>query len=492
MNSYTLKYYFFTLSLICLFSSCLTPDEFSIDEQRNQGFLSYDSGLGVTSGVKILPYSTDTDSGYILLGNTDTGLDENYFLVKTDTKGRILASVSFGDLDADNEAVDMIIEDDYIFVLGSAYDKNLDRVIPATTAFSLDGLLPENFFNVNFATPIDTSGATQFIYEEKSDAFIYFEEEKAKIVVSTVLDVFDKNLGKVYLIGSDFGFGGSNDIKSVDLIVIDTTSIPMEVQADVVPGDKISFVMGGVKKMPTNQGSSFIVGATISIKNWNDSLKTTYFYLAQYSIQQDQLIRTNEWYYKTPDKNQFEAFEILSENPTRLMILSAEDNYYYGDLYELPQNASIINSWYDFIDFGPNKQAGKSANLSKIVVNGKTHLFVTTVKSDNGLYVERLELDDNLKFVRPWYAINGGDIVSLSLWNSSQSFNNIWTSASSPDGISYFPSLAYNKQLRNNVGNVVPKWGDDQGFCIIGTHDFLDLSKMVMMQIDANGEYILE
>ena len=152
-------------------------------EQVNQGFLTYSSGFGQTEGVRISSYGDE--EGYILLGNTDSGNDENYFIVKTDIKGNIIWAKSHGDLRVDNKSRDLIVEDGIIYILGDQYNDTLERIIPFTTAFDLESGQRINDFNINLADSIDNL----LIYEEESANLLLFNDIKKKVIASTALNI---------------------------------------------------------------------------------------------------------------------------------------------------------------------------------------------------------------------------------------------------------------------------------------------------------------
>jgi hypothetical protein len=421
------------ISCFCLITTFMSCEDYQATsfEQVNQGFQTYSSGFGQTEGVKIRSYGDN--EGYILLGNTDSGNDQNYFLVKTDIKGNIIWAKSYGDLRVDNDAKDLLVEDDIIYILGDQYQDSLERIIPFATAFDLVSGQRISDFNITLKDSIDNL----LIYEERSAGFLLFNDIKKKVIASTALNIDGFNTGNVYLI--DEGNG-----------------IEMVARVDIAdPNVKFNLDINGIKRAgPTN--SFFLVGTvTAPAINYNG------FFVAQYRIDEINggLIVEGTWDFSPGYKTEVEDFLVLSSDV--LMILNRSGNTLYGDVLEFPLGASQAQG-LESLAFGDNMSLGKSATASTINENT---FIITTVKDNNGLIIEKIALGDN-GFSREW-----GD----GIWTEHQSFNNL----SNHDE---------NTQIRNNIGNAILR--KDGGYTIIGTHDFLDVTKMVMMQVDAEGYYI--
>jgi hypothetical protein len=421
------------VSCFCLITTFMSCEDYQATsfEQVNQGFLTYSSGFGQTEGVKISSYGDD--EGYILLGNTDSGNDENYFLVKTDIKGNIIWAKSYGDLRVDNDAQDLLVEDNLIYILGDQYQDSLERIIPFATAFDLESGQRISDFNINLADSIDNL----LIYEEKSAGFLLFNDIKKKVIASTALNIDGFNTGNVYLIDE------GNGIEMVIKVDIDD------------PNTKFNLDINGIKRVGTT--NSFLLVGTASAP----SIGYTGFLVVQYKIDEVNggLVVEGIWDYGPGYETKVEDFLIISAD--LIMVLNRAGNTLWGDVLQLPQGGQQAQG-LESLAFGDNMSLGKSATASTIDENT---FIITTVKNNNGLIIEKIALGND-GFTREW----GDDI-----WTEHQSFNNL----SNHD---------QNTQIRNNIGNAVLR--RDGGYTIIGTHDFLDVTKMVMMQVDADGYYI--
>jgi hypothetical protein len=425
-----------TISLV-LFNSCEDPPT----ELLNNGFLTYGSGIGITEGISIASY----DDGYVLLGNTDTGDETDYFIVKTDNNGFIKRSKIYaGDRHLDNVAKEVLIKDDIIHVLGDRYDRVIQRVIPFISEYNLSDLEPLSDSGIIHLDEIRGIAPGADFYEEKGAGFFFNED--IIYVVTTLENTNGTHNIVVYKINETSS--SSNTFTLISLPNLPSLIAP-------------KILVKSIKKKDNT--TMYITGTMSELDNKGERAKG-YFVLTYDLITQN----AKTFYKEIPDNtSDLLDFEIVNKEEDNLVILYREGNEAKLDIIELVA---------DSIDFKSTVALGNIAAVDSVKYDNET---ISIIDRTTKASIKRI--DDN--FIITSITENKETFVSkINITGASVGF--LWEK---PWKI--YNTTIFNRQNRNNTGNIVRK-NDGEGCAIIGTHDFINDTRMVLMRLDENGDYV--
>lgn len=427
--------------------------------QENTGFLTYSSGYGLTEGVHIASYqNADSTKGYILLGSADNGIEKDFFIIKTDILGNILLSKQIGDHNIDNIPKKVEVKDDLIYILGDRYDRVIDRTVPYFLVLGLENLTKKNEIYLDIISGFDTiSGVDSSRYEELSADFFI---DKDKVIVASTLENLQGGLSLLtYTI--PVNAAGFPDYPSSSFNKYDDLDA-------LFPGYKMK-----AKSIKKGDDCYYIAGTFQEEILYNEYGRG--FFIVKYNYDAQPLgVIFNE-----KDADEYTIlldFEVDLEN-NKAILLYRNKNLAKISIIDLPItgdqiSANVLTPEFlgfvyaiDTARYGLTLQdiidETKSASINKIGNN----YIITGIKEENfAMIVDKRKLNGDYLSEPEWGKV----------WEESNAFNNI---------------SSIGLHTRNNIGNVIRRI-EGTGYAIIGTQDFLNDTKIMLMQLDENGNYI--
>ena len=429
-----------SISILVGFQNC---EPVNVTVNDNQGFLAYSSGIGISEGVKITTWS----GGYILLGSTDTGFEKDYFIVKTDNEGNILVSKVFlGDAKLDNIPRGVLVRNDLIYVLGDRFDRIVNRVIPYISSYSLSDLVKTN--DEIYLDGIRELGAGSDLYEELSTDFFI---DGSVIYIATTSNNFNDNTSYLlYAIDLD-GQSDSYYDEGVALTAnLDTANIQIKA---IKKGENGFYLVGATNYIDTSGKRG--LGYFIEKYDLNGNPQGSYYnedFFAFTSLLDFEEIRDDKLvvFYREGMDAFLEIIELTGDTNNLERNVNIIERKRIGELFVKDQVIYDGNP-LNIID------ETRSGTIQKI----DDKFIITGIASDTALFVGKVSIDVNTFAIE----FDWGD-----------------------------PWKTYNKTSifhhgRNTVGNAVSLNDGKKGYAIIGTHDFINDTKMIFMQLDEKGNY---
>ena len=435
--------------LIC-FQNCEEPAV-----QENKGFLAYSPGYGVTEGVHIASYENSIESGYILLGSTDNGIEKDYFIVKTDSSGNFLLSKQTGDHNLDNKPNKVKVQGDFIYILGDRYDRYVNRVVPFISILNLSDLSKiSGNAEIYLDNYNDIFGTT---YEEKSADFL-IDGDKI-IITSSSEDVDGKYSLLTYILTMKQALFGKEVVSS-----------------EFSRYDNNVFSAYNIKAQSIRKGQDehFYVAGTLTEGDFSGEYGKGYF-IVKYKYD-GELIST---IYNDSLSNTFKTlldFELDLAN-NKAIVLYRNNNMVHVNIIELSNG----NNTTDRVNAQSTEILGLVHAIDEVSYDVFTLEIIDETKSASinkigNNYIITGIRDGNFAMIVDKRSLNGASL-------SAPEWGNVWEDFNVFNNISSFGS-----HDRNNIGNVIQRVGGE-GYAIIGTHDFINTTKMILIQLDENGNY---